>query len=121
MLLSTLILLSFLTFSLAAIPDNGMIEWDSPDGGGAVEGYRLYRGTVSGTYTEVSPDTTENYIEMAVAFTDWTDGETYFLVCKAFNEAGESSPSNEVEYTVPFVIAVEIPNPPRNLSMGVGN
>lgn len=116
-----MILLSFLTFSLASIPNNGMIQWDAPDGGGAVEGYRLYKGIVSGTYTEVSPDTTENYMKMEEAFTDWVDGETYFLVCKAFNEAGESNPSNEVEYTVPFQIVVEIPNPPRNVKAGAGN
>jgi hypothetical protein len=116
---AAILLLFCLTFSFASIPNGGMIQWDSPDGGSVVEGYRIYRGITSGTYTGVSPDTTENYMLMSQAFTDWVDSETYYLVVKAFNEAGESNPSNEVEYTVPFETIVEIPNPPRNLSVGV--
>jgi fibronectin type III domain protein len=61
-------------------------------------GYKLYIGLASGIYTQSTSlgNTTE------VILSNLISGTTYYYVVTAYNSAGvESSPSNEVSYSVP--------------------
>jgi hypothetical protein len=72
--------------------------WAPPenDGGSPVLGYQIFKSNSSGDYSETPYATVSNYI-----FSDFFD--TYakqFYVVKAYNEAGSSPASNEVNVTI---------------------
>jgi hypothetical protein len=73
------------------------LAWD-PNPAPDIAGYRLYRGTTSGVYTnetEVGNATTAS-VSNLVAQT------TYFFAVTAYNTSGlESAPSNQISYTAP--------------------
>ena len=72
------------------------LSWDAaPDGGSAITGYQVYRGTASGSelfLTSIGPEL--SYLDdTAVA------GTEYFYVVTAANAGGEGLASNEVSFT----------------------
>ena len=74
------------------------LAWD-PSPGGAIAGYRLYRGAASRTYTNViaTGNATSNTVSSLVT------GATYFFAVTAVGTNGlESDYSSEVSYTVPL-------------------
>jgi Fibronectin type III domain/FG-GAP-like repeat len=68
------------------------LAWDAANG---ATGYRVYYGTSSGAYTTVH-DVGNN---ATARVTDLIVGVTYYFVVTAYNDAGESGPSNEVSFT----------------------
>jgi hypothetical protein len=74
------------------------LAWDPASDPGVI-GYRVHCGTTSRVYTqqiEVGNTT-------AVVISNLAEGKTYFFAVTAYNQAyRESSPSNEVRYTVPL-------------------
>ena len=85
------------------------LTWDSPadNGGAPITGYRLYRGTESGseTYLTTVDSTKTNYTDSGLI-----TGETYYYYVTALNDKGESEKSNEVGAT-----PLSVPTPPQNL------
>ena len=82
------------------------LKWD-PSRASGVAGYRLYYGTSSRAYTQeldIGNSTTTLVSNLA-------EGRTYFFAVTAYNAAAESSPSNEVSYTVPLATSVAKPAP----------
>ena len=82
-----------LTLLLGALPvmaGSVMLEWDAVEG---ADGYRVYYGTASGSYTrtrDAGPATSVNIDDISDC-TDW------YMAVKAYNSAGESAEfSNEV-------------------------
>ena len=73
----------------------------NPNLDGITEGYRLYKSTVAGRYTDppigqiIHPTTT-----FTLDIMHYSKG-TYFFIVTAFNANGESLPSNEVSTTIP--------------------
>jgi len=82
--------------SLTATPHRTkgvVLAWSAPltNGGSAVTGYRIYRGTVSGTWTLLaSVGNVTVYRDAATK-----KGVRYYYVVRALNAVGQSSPSNE--------------------------
>ena len=76
-----------------------------PNSGSNVIGYKIYYGTTSGGAYPNSvninnniPDPKDGRIHGTV--TGLTDGVTYYFVCTAYNNSGESPYTKEVAYTV---------------------
>ena len=88
------------------------LAWDVPsdDGGSAITGYFLYRGTYSGGESFYD-DTTAAWTTYSNTYV--TNGQTYYYKVKAFNAIGVSSYSNEVSATPQATTTA--PSPPRNL------
>lgn len=108
-------LLTFLLFFPAIVfADNFTLAWEpvTVDVSGApvigLLGYKVYKSSVSGTYTTSVITTTEATAEII----ENTVG-TYFAVVRAYNSVGESGPSNEVSFTV----VGKVPGVPQNLSV----
>jgi hypothetical protein len=84
--------------TLSATAGNGKVDlsWTTPnDGGSAITGYSVYRGTSSGSHTLLaSLGVTNAYSDTSV-----TNGITYYYVVTALNAVGESAKSNEVSAT----------------------
>ena len=71
------------------------LSW-SPVTDPTLGGYKVYVGTVSGTYSRsISVGNTTSYIVDSL-----TTGTTYFFSVTAYNSAGESAPSNEVSKSI---------------------
>ena len=72
------------------------LSWQEPsnDGGSPITGYRVYRGTTSGTFSVIFPTVSTSYIDLIVI-----EHTTYYYVITAINEKGESVISNEVSAT----------------------
>lgn len=73
------------------------LQWSVPvsDGGSAVTGYRVYRGTASGGETLLAQvGNVTGYTDTAVA-----NGTRYFYEVSAVNAVGESARSNELSAT----------------------
>jgi len=62
-----------------------------------VTGYRVYYGTNAGYYTAKGCDVTTT----SCTVSSLCDGETYHFVVTAYNDYGESGPSDPGSYTVP--------------------
>src|SRR5258708_6812857 len=99
--------------SLAATAGSGSVSlsWAAPasNGGAAITGYNVYRGTSSGgeSATPVATNVT------AASFTDTglTNGTTYYYTVAAVNSAGTSPPSNEASPT-PTAVQPTVPSAP---------
>ena len=83
--------------ALVSVAPNGgalSISWTAPasDGGAAVSGYKLYRGTTAGGETLLKTlGNVTSYTDSAIA-----NGTTYFYVVSATNAVGEGARSNEL-------------------------
>ncbi|MDE1829113.1 MAG: fibronectin type III domain-containing protein, partial [Thaumarchaeota archaeon] len=91
-----------------------VLSWIAPssNGGSAISGYNVYRGTTSG-----GENTTP--IATGIASTTYTDtgltnGQVYYYVVKAVNSIGTSSSSNEANVTP--VTSVTAPSAPTGLT-----
>src|SRR5439155_14454445 len=84
--------------SLTATAGNAQValSWTTPaDGGSAIAGYKLYRGTVSGSLSLYQTlGVTNGYTDTAV-----TNGTTYYYQVSAANAVGEGTRSSEKSAT----------------------
>jgi serine protease AprX len=92
------------------------LAWSAPasDGGAAVTGYRVYRGTTSGTKTLLTA------LGAVTTYTDTSvvNGTTYFYEVSAVNTAGEGARSNERSAT-PFAPDTTPPATPARPTLPV--
>jgi fibronectin type 3 domain-containing protein len=108
--------------SLAATAGSGSVSltWTPPtsNGGAAVTGYNVYRGTSAGGES-ATPITTN---VTGTSFTDTTvsNGTTYYYKVAAVNSAGVSPQSNEASAT-PVAVQATVPSPPQSLTAKAGN
>ena len=87
--------------SSVAIAGGATLSWNpSATDPANVTGYKVYRGTTSGTY-QLSQ--TLGRVTTATE-ASLTAGTKYFWVVTAFNSGGESAYSNEASATIPFVV-----------------
>lgn len=95
-----------------AMSGQAVLAWNaSATDPALVTGYKLYRGTVSGTYT-----LTQTLGKVLTATeAGLSPGVKYYWVVTAFNSAGESAYSNEASAIVPFAL----PGPATGLSVTV--
>lgn len=77
-------------------PVTVQLSWDFPASMDGIVGFKIYRGTSSGSYyQEYSFGITQ---QAQVSF-DWVAGEVEYFVCTAVDNQGlESLPSNEVSW-----------------------
>ena len=92
------------------------LTWTTPasDGGAAITGYKVYRGTVSGSLSLLTT------LGVQTAYTDSgvTNGTLYYYQVTALNSGGESARSNQASATPQAPIA---PSAPQNLVATPGN
>lgn len=86
-----------------AMAGQAVLAWNaSATDPAQVTGYKVYRGTVSGTYV-----LTQTLGKVLTATeTGLTAGTKYYWVVTAYNPAGESGYSNEASAIIPFVLPV---------------
>jgi hypothetical protein len=112
--------------SLKASASNGQVNltWSAPssNGGAAITGYKIYRGTSSGGESATPIATVGN----VTSYTDTStsNGQTYYYEVSAVNSVGEGSKSSEVSATpsngkAPSV-AVPTINQPSAITYTVG-
>ena len=70
-----------------------ILAWDPSVTPPAVNGYRLKSGTEPGVYNVVQYDGTDTWVELK-----GLAPATYYFAAFAYNAAGESVASNEVQY-----------------------
>ena len=102
--------------NLAATAGNAQVSlaWTAPssDGGSAITGYKIYRGTSSGSLTLIDTiGTNTSYVAAGLA-----NGVTYYFAVSAVNAAGESAQSSEQSAT-----PASTPTAPQSLSATPGN
>ncbi len=100
---------------MSAVPGNSVtISWAEPanDGGAAITGYRIYRGTTSGGETLLLT------VPRMTTYTDETtvDGTTYYFQVAAVNSAGEGPRSGELS-----AMPATVPGAPTITSATAGN
>ena len=107
--------------SLAAVAGNGSVNltWAAPstDGGSAVTGYNVFRGTSPGTESATpvaTTVTTNNYTD-----TNRVNGTTYYYTVAAVNGVGASPPSNEA-FATPQATQATVPSAPSGLTAVAG-
>jgi fibronectin type 3 domain-containing protein len=89
------------------------LSWSAPsDGGSAITGYRIYRGSTSGG---------ETLLTTVGTVTSWTDtglgaGTTYYYQVSAVNSVGESGRSNERSATTASSGDAIAPTTPTNMT-----
>ena len=96
----------------------GLLAWTAPssDGGSAITGYRVYRGTAPNPTVALIPD-----LGLVTSFLDSgrTNGQIYYYKVTALNAIGESVASNEATAT-PSAPATA-PSAPQSLQATAGN
>jgi len=78
----------------------------SNNGGSAITGYKIYRGTSTGAESSTPIIIVRNIT--SIFDNSASDGTTYFYMVKATNSAGDSSPSNEASAMVPVTGSLPI-------------
>ena len=107
--------------SLTATPGTGQVAltWQAPasNGGSAITGYNVYRGTASGAETLLAGNMSgTSYTDSAV-----TGGTQYFYKVTAVNANGESADSNEASATPAGSGSATVPGAPTRLAAAPGN
>ena len=108
--------------SLAATAGSGSVtlSWAAPasDGGAAITGYNIYRGTSPGGESGTPVATNVS----AAGFTDTglVNGTTYYYRVAAVNSAGTSAQSNEA-FGTPQLVQASVPSAPQGLAAAGGN
>jgi fibronectin type 3 domain-containing protein len=104
--------------SLAATAGSGSVSltWTAPanNGGAAISGYNIYRGTSAGG-EGTTPVGTVSGTTLSFTDTGLTNGTTYFYTVKAVNSAGTSAASNEASAT-PTAVTATVPTAPQSLT-----
>ena len=105
--------------SLTAVGSNGAVQlsWTAPasNGGAAVTGYNVYRGTSAGG--EGSTPVATNVTTTGFTDNPLTNGTTYYYTVKAVNSAGTSPPSTEASATP----QATVPSAPLGVTASAGN
>jgi Fibronectin type III domain len=108
--------------SLAATAGSGSVSltWTPPasNGGAAITGYNVYRGTSAGG--ESAAPIATNVAGTSFTDTGLTNGTTYYYKVAAVNSAGVSPQSNEASAT-PVAVQATVPSPPQSLTANAGN
>jgi subtilisin len=95
------------------------LQWTAPasDGGSALTGYKIYRGTTAGgeAYLTSVSSTATSYADGGLS-----NGTTYYYRVSAVNGVGESSLSNELSAT-PQAASATVPGAPLNLAAAPAN
>jgi peptidoglycan/xylan/chitin deacetylase (PgdA/CDA1 family) len=95
------------------------LQWSAPvsDGGSAITGYNIYRGTASGGETLLTQvGNVTSYTDTSV-----TNGATYYYKVSAVNAVGESALSNELSATASGATSVIVSDQfDRTLTGGFG-
>jgi len=96
------------------------LSWTTPlsDGGAAITGYNIYRGTSAGG--EAATPVATNVAATAYSDNGLVNGVTYYYKVTAVNSAGESAPSTEASAT-PQVVTATPPSAPQTLAASAGN
>ncbi len=94
--------------SATVLANSISLAWTAPasNGGSAITGYKIYRGTSAngeGSTPTITVGNITSIIDNSVG-----DGTTYFYTIKATNSAGDSPPSNEASSMVPVTGALPI-------------
>ena len=109
--------------SLAAKAGDGSasLTWTAPasNGGAAISGYNIYRGTSAGGEGSTAVGTV-NGTTLGFTDTGLTNGTTYYYTVKAVNSVGTSSASNEANAT-PTAVTATVPTAPQSLTATGGN
>src|SRR5579875_1227476 len=97
------------------------LSWQAPssNGGSAITGYNIYRGTASGgegTTPYATGITSTSYIDKNA-----TNGHTYFYAVTAVNAAGESGKSNEASATPAAAPALSVAVSTNKISYSTGS
>ena len=92
------------------------LSWQAPasDGGSAITGYKVYRGTTSNSLTYLTTTTGMTYTN-----TGLTNGQIYYYKISAVNAIGESAHSTLVSATP--VSPATVPTAPQSLTATPGN
>jgi fibronectin type 3 domain-containing protein len=102
--------------SLAATAGSGSValSWSAPvsDGGAAITGYAVYRGTVSGG--ESATPVATNVSTRSFADTGLANGTTYYYQVAAVNAAG-TSPQSSQAFATPQLVQATVPAAPAGL------
>ena len=108
--------------SLAATAGSGSVSltWQPPanNGGAAISGYNIYRGTSAGG--EGATAIATNVATTSFTDTGLTNGTTYYYKVAAVNSAGTSSLSGEASAT-PVAVQATVPTAPQSLTATGGN
>jgi hypothetical protein len=94
-MLAAILILAF-ALPLTAFAEPKLV-WDPSTG--EVNGYRIYYGLSTGSYT--SNRDVGRVTEFPLANLPLQEKRTYYFTAKAYNAAGESAGSNEVSWTAP--------------------
>lgn len=92
------------------------LTWQAPsnNGGSAITGYDIYRGTSPGGESSspiASGVTSTRYVDSGL-----TNGQAYYYVVRAVNSAGQGAVSNEA-----FAVPATVPSAPQGLAATGGN
>jgi fibronectin type 3 domain-containing protein len=108
--------------SLAATAGSGSVTltWAAPtsNGGAAITGYNVYRGTSAGG--EAATPLATNVATTSFTDSGLVNGTTYYYTVAAVNSAGISPKSNEASAT-PVLVQATVPSAPQSLVATSGN
>jgi fibronectin type 3 domain-containing protein len=103
--------------SLAATAGSASVSlsWSAPvsDGGAAITGYNVYRGTTSGG--ESATPVATNVSALSFTDTGLTNGTTYYYQVAALNSAG-LSPQSSQAFATPQIVQATVPTAPTGVA-----